>query len=119
MKKLIIILAAACLLSGCIETSDGERAGIITKLSKKGVFWKTWEGELHYAGQNGTIAADSWTFSMDSESKRGENVDALAALLLAAQKAGTRVKISYKEELFQAPWRGCTGYFVQSVEDVK
>jgi hypothetical protein len=30
-----------------IEYSEGSRSGVVQKLSRKGVIWKTWEGELN------------------------------------------------------------------------
>lgn len=105
-------------LTGCWQTSDGERAGIVTKFSKKGALWDTYEGELHYAGANGTIAADSWTFSIDASRTRVENVPFLVKQLERAQQSGERVKITYRQELISAPWRSETAYFIQSVEFV-
>lgn len=79
---------------------------------------QTWEGEMHYAGANGTIVADSWTFSIDGDHVRGENIPALVGKLTDAQRTGKRVKIVYKQEMVSAPWRSETSYFVQSVEFV-
>lgn len=121
MKSKIKLLIA-CLLPivfwGCWEISDGERAGIVTKFSHKGAIFQTYEGELHYAGENGTIVADSWRFSIDNSRVRNEDIPAMVAKLEEAQKSGKRVKIKYREEMVVGCWRADTCYLIQSVEFV-
>jgi hypothetical protein len=38
------------ILTGCIEYSDGERTGTVTKLSRKGLICKSWEGGIYMGG---------------------------------------------------------------------
>ena len=47
MKKLIIVLMLTASLMSCgANYSNGERTGIVTKLSEKGIIWNSWEGEM-------------------------------------------------------------------------
>lgn len=119
MKKLFVLLLPLISLTGCWEVSRGERAGVVTRFSYKGAFCKTWEGELHYAGANGTIAADSWTFSIDRYSRRGEDIQKLSDILNEAQRSGKRVRIEYAQEMITGPCRSGTNYLVQKVEIVE
>lgn len=45
--------------------SDGERTGVITKFSHKGMLIKTWEGELNMGGFDQGGVATIWAFSVD------------------------------------------------------
>lgn len=114
--SLLILLILPLVLSGCWETSAGERAGVVTRFSLSGAVFNTYEGELHYAGANGTIVADSWRFSIDAEHLRHENLSDLVKTLNDAQLSGKRVKITYRGEMFVAPWRGDTDHLIQTVE---
>ena len=48
MKKLFVLAAAALSLASCTENySNGERIGMITKFSEKGLVYSSWEGTLN------------------------------------------------------------------------
>lgn len=52
MKRILIVICAI-VLSGCVIRTDpghGRKVGRIVSLSKKGLIWKTWEGELIRGG---------------------------------------------------------------------
>lgn len=93
--------------------SAGVRAGVPVKFSKKGVVFKTYEGELNVGGL--TNSADgaiptTWTFSVRrSEDKVREDLE-------RAMTNHKRVKLAYKEKYVQLFWRGDTKYFVDAVE---
>lgn len=42
----MLIIGLCVLTTGCYETSSGERYGTLTRFSKSGVMFKTYEGEL-------------------------------------------------------------------------
>jgi hypothetical protein len=48
--------------------SDGERTGDIYKFSKKGLIWKSWEGEMYLGGMvdngNGGLQMEKFYFSI-------------------------------------------------------
>ena len=51
--------------------SDGERTGEIFKFSKKGLFWKSWEGSMYLGGvsrtSEGGLVLDKFYFSIPIE----------------------------------------------------
>lgn len=47
--------------------SDGERIGVLRKLSKKGLIHKTYEGELMLNAGYGAVKLDTFNFSVSDE----------------------------------------------------
>ncbi len=68
--------------------SEGERAGYVQKLSRKGWLCKTWEGELALVTMPGTVA-EKFLFSVRD--------DAVAQRI--TQSLGRRVSLSYEEHV--------------------
>lgn len=68
--------------------SEGERAGYVQKLSKKGWLCKTWEGELALVTMPGTVS-EKFVFSVRD--------DAVARRI--NQSLGKRVSLNYEEHL--------------------
>ena len=68
--------------------SEGERAGYVQKLSKKGWICKTWEGELALVTMPGTVA-EKFYFSVRD--------DAVAQKI--KQSLGKRVTLTYQEHI--------------------
>lgn len=93
------------------EYSEGGRAGTVTKFSHKGIFNKTWEGELAMnnfsRGQNGTLS-NSFPFSAKDP--------AVIKALEEARDHGAPVKLQYKQTLAFLPWKQDTAYIIVSVE---
>ena len=92
--------------------SDGTRAGNLIKISKKGVVFKTYEGQLNLGGfqQNSDgISGNIWEFSVRDREVYGQ--------LQSLQ--GKQVKLYYKERYKAMPWQGKTNYFVYRVERVE
>ena len=89
--------------------SQGQRAGYLQKLSKKGWLCKTWEGELAMTTVPG-VAPTVWEFTVRSE--------AVARQLNLA--LGRRVLMFYREHR-GIPSRcfGETNYFVDSIRIVR
>lgn len=97
--------------------SEGYRAGIVYKLSKKGVLFKTYEGEMntgnYYAAKdddNQNLTTKVWAFSVDDDQHE------VIKKLEQAVMTGERVKLFYKERYFKLPWRGDTRYFIIDVK---
>ncbi len=84
--------------------SQGYRAGELVKFSKKGVFYKTWEGQI---SQEATQPL--WNFSV--QDNEPEVIKQLKDL------QGKNVKLTYKERFKTFPWLGDTHYFVIAVEE--
>lgn len=92
--------------------STGYRDGFIQKISNKGYFLKTWEGELAMQGfsQGGLKASSSgnvWMFSI---------IDTKIVEELTAINASQFVRIHYNEVLFPYPWEAATNNIVTKFE---
>jgi len=89
--------------------SEGERAGYVQKLSKKGWLCKTWEGELALVTMPGAIP-EKFIFTVPE--------DAAAARINAL--AGERVVLQYQQHKFiPSSCFGDTEYFVVDVTKVR
>ncbi len=89
--------------------SDGERAGYVQKLSRKGWLCKTWEGEIAMVTMPGAIP-EKFEFSVRD--------DAVAQQI--NQLAGKRVVLHYRQYKFiPSTCFGETEYFVEGVREVR
>lgn len=85
--------------------SDGERAGIVQKFSRKGWICKTYEGELAQYVVAG-VAPQIWPFTV-----RDEQVAAELRTLV-----GSRVQLHYTEHVMvPTSCFGDTGYYVDAI----
>jgi len=84
--------------------SEGERTGELVKFSKKGVIFKTFEGEM----SQGVSESTRWFFSVKKDNteiiEQLNNVD------------GRSVKLTYLERYFTFPWVSDTKYFITKVD---
>jgi hypothetical protein len=108
---LLVVVLPVCLFAAWawitlhFSYSTGQRAGYVQKISKKGWFCKTWEGELAMSTVPGT-APQIFTFSVrdDAVAEKIENA------------AGQRVALSYEQH--KGVPGSCfaeTEYFITSV----
>jgi hypothetical protein len=85
--------------------SEGERAGYVQKLSRRGFLCKTWEGEMAMVTMPGTVA-EKFLFTIPS--------DAVAARVNAA--VGKRMALHYEQHKWiPTSCFGDTEYFVNAV----
>ncbi len=95
------------------------RAGQVTKISRKGVVWKTNEAQMNTGGalkgEGSNVIPEVWAFSLDSSRRNGEDTQKLISDLERAARTGERVEFRYKEYMIPAPWNGSTGYYAQEV----
>ncbi len=100
------ILAAYTWIALSWSYSEGERAGFMQKLSKKGWICKSWEGELSLVALPGA-APEKFLFSVRD--------DAVAARI--NQQVGQRVALTYEEHRgLPTTCFGDTEYFVTDVK---
>ncbi len=95
--------------------SEGTRAGIIMKVSKKGAIFKTWEGQMNletFGAINKSSNLVNETFSFSVEKGDPEIIKELNDAALS----GERVNLHYYERYIKVPWRGDTKYFATGVE---
>ena len=92
--------------------SEGARAGVVIKFSKKGGFgsWKTHEGALSMGAIQQGGVRENWTFSVE-EGPMVEKVQ-------KAMDHGHRVKLLYRQQYRIQSWKGKTEYFITGVERV-
>jgi hypothetical protein len=118
MKKIIIALLVVLLLGflgfygvSSMNYSDGNRAGYLIKISRKGVLFKTYEGQLNLGGtQSGDVTAivgnQMWEFSVANKEVYEE----------LTKYEGKKVSLHYKQKMRSFWWQGDTDYFVDKVE---
>jgi hypothetical protein len=109
LLALILIPAAVVALWAWISLgytyANGERAGYIQKISKKGWICKTWEGELAMANLPGTMP-QIFSFTVRN--------DSVAHII--EQNAGKQVSITYEQHRgIPSSCFGETEYFVTAV----
>jgi hypothetical protein len=104
----LVLIALYTLLMLWWSYSDGDRAGVLQKFSKRGWICKTWEGEIAMYVVGG-VAPQIWAFSVRD--------DEVAAQLQAA--VGQQVRLHYAEHRgLPTNCFGETDYFVNRVEVV-
>lgn len=120
MKKILswLILVVFLLLASLIywkyffTYSDGYRAGLLQKFSRKGNIFKTYEGEMILSSVRSNrdiaIASEKFLFSVKK--------DQVANKLNQLQ--GEYIVIHYHEKNGALPWVGETKYLVDSVKTV-
>ena len=113
----ILLIALAVLAFLIFGTySSGTRTGYVTKVSNKGVLFKTWEGELNFgffggAGSDGKEASTVWYFSVAN--------DDVAKEVAEASESAKKVTLHYREKYVQLSFRGDTKYMVYKVETIE
>lgn len=111
----IIVVMFGIVAGNLFVTAEGKRVGVLTKFSYKGIFIKSYEGELNMGGVRNHIdnegrssmVANSWQFSC-SDARIAKQLEDLL---------GKEVVIKYHQS-FPGLSRS-TAYDVVSVEEVK
>jgi hypothetical protein len=94
---------------------EGVRAGNVVRISKKGIVFKTYEGQLNlqsFGALKGTSSPFLETFDFSVEKNKPEIIRELEAVALS----GERVNLHYIKRYTKFPWRGETKYFITMVE---
>lgn len=112
----ILAVAALFVLAGCAYTySDGERGGQVVKFSRKGLFTKSWEGQINLGGMSedskGNAIPNIFEFSVDEQQP---NFPAIRATLDSALTSGARVRVWYRQAFQANPLRYDTDYLLDS-----
>lgn len=110
MRKFVWFFGIMLIVVQACTYSEGERTGIITKFSKKGVIFKTWEGKMTLGGEgaSGTLE-NTWDFTVPKE-----NEEILEQVKKIARSAKP-VTLGYEQVMPQIPWVGETGYLITKV----
>lgn len=113
-KIISVVVSAFLLIIGFVHLissitySNGERTGVISKVSNKGLFFKTWEGELSMGNFDQGGIPTLWQFSVADKDVVKE--------ITETQRSGSRVTLVYEEKIIVYPWQGSTHYFVTEVQ---
>jgi hypothetical protein len=112
---IILIITAGVLAFTYFGIYDqGVRAGNVVRISKKGVIFKSYEGQLNLqsfgALKGSTPFAETFDFSVE------KNNPQVVRELEAVALSGERVNLHYVKRYVIFPWRGDTKYFITSVE---
>lgn len=115
MKKILfLIITCIVLVFGVYfaavyytSYSEGTRSGELIKFSKKGIVFKTYEGEI----SQGISGAQIFSFSVEDNQK--EVINKLD------EYQGKYVKLTYKERFGTFAWLGDTKYYITDVETEK
>jgi hypothetical protein len=112
MKWLAVLVILLCIMIApfYLTKSEGERAGVITRLSHKGYVFKTWEGEM-VQGSFQVMTSTVWNFSVADR-------DAVEKVR-KAMESGKRVNASYKQVMLRNPFSGDTDYFITDVKVIE
>jgi hypothetical protein len=90
----VVITILTSIVGGAFpHYSDGERTGVVYKISKKGFIWKSYEGEMNLGGMatdsNGQVVPNRFEFSVvDTE---------VAKRIEEASRTGKRVTLVYNQ----------------------
>jgi len=93
---------------------EGVRAGTVLRISKKGMIFKTYEGQLNVqtfgSFKNANPIMEAFDFSVLASDE--DVINDLEAVALS----GERVNLHYVSRYAIFPWRGDTKYFITKVE---
>jgi hypothetical protein len=121
-KKVVKIVVIGAVILGLAVFSfyywgvydEGVRAGMVLRISKKGMLFKTYEGQLNLqtfgALKGASPVMESFDFSVESGNEK------VVEDLQSAALSGERVNLHYIKRYTTFPWRGDTKYFITSVE---
>jgi len=110
----VVVIVVGVLFSGYVwlalswAYADGERAGWVQKLSRKGYLCKTWEGEMAMVSLPGSVP-EKFVFTVRDEQVAKQINDVM----------GRRVSLFYEEHIgIPTSCFGETGHFVKGVKSI-
>jgi hypothetical protein len=122
--KILKIIVITLVIGGILVLSflyygvydEGLRAGNVLRISKKGMIFKTYEGQLNLqtfgALKGANPIMESFDFSVEPSNE--QVIKDLEAVALT----GERVNLHYVKRYATFPWRGDTKYFITRVERI-
>ena len=111
--SLLFVIGAGVYLWVCNWTySEGTRAGVLIKISRKGVVFKTYEGQLNLGGvqsdNTSGLVGNIWNFSVYKNAVYDQ----------LQQNEGQQVVLHYRQKYKAMPWQGKTDYFIYKITPV-
>lgn len=116
VSAIILAIAFLCLSYWGVY-DEGVRAGTVLRISKKGMIFKTYEGQLNVqtfgAIKGASPIMEAFDFSVSPTDH--QVIEDLQHVALS----GERVNLHYVARYAAFPWRGDTKYFITKVERVE
>ena len=106
--QIVLLVAMTAVLTSCnIKYSEGSRVGVVQKLSKKGFFCQTYEGEM-LVNTTSTAFPEKFKFSV---------ADTVTLVKVEAALASTKpVQMEYQQLLLRPPCSPDSPYQITDVE---
>jgi len=118
MKKIFAIIVIVLLAISAFmyygTYSEGTQAGVVMKITKKGVLFKTWEGRLDMGTVGKSRKEDLGSKIFEFSIKKNDLT--LIKQLQAAQLSGERVNLIFEQKYMKFFWDGDTKYFAIGLE---
>jgi hypothetical protein len=122
--KILKIVVITLVIGGILVLSflyyavydEGLRAGNVLRISKKGMIFKTYEGQLNLQTFGALKGANPIMESFDFSVEPGN--EQVIKDLEAVALTGERVNLHYVKRYVTFPWRGDTKYFITRVERI-
>lgn len=112
---LICLCFGGCFVGSYVPMGEGQRDGVVVRVSHRGILFKTYEGKLVLGGVSvdhgdggGAMGGQPFEFTV----RDPEVVKKLQNL-----PAGKRVRVTYEETATRWGPKGDTSYFVTAVEE--
>jgi len=108
---ILVIVGIGYYIFAGMTYSEGTRSGVLTKISRKGVIFKTYEGDLALSGVGGYMFnpkedGNVWSFSVKDDNVYDK----------VRQYEGRAVSLEYKETYRTFIWWGETRYFITDIK---
>ena len=110
------IFAVTLALSACAPNySDGTRVGVITKISHKGLIFKSWEGSLNQGGTKNSSDGNGNTTVVANVTDFNVQDSTLLKKIQEAAASGKRVELTYSQ-WFVSPINIDSFYVIKDVK---
>lgn len=113
ISAVVLAIAFLCLSYWGVY-DEGLRAGTVLRISKKGMIFKTYEGQLNVqtfgAIKGANPIMEAFDFSVSASDTQ------VIKDLQEVSLSGERVNLHYVARYVTFPWRGDTKYFITKVE---
>jgi hypothetical protein len=91
--------------------SEGNREGYVTKISERGIIWKTWEAQIQVGTGEMAALQSPYEFSIPKDKKE--------LYLTIRDSLGKKVNIEYTQWLLMPYWVGSSGVELTSIKQIK
>lgn len=123
LVELMLVVAIIGLLIGIVvpnlrlitimpSYSSGERTGVVVKLSKNGMFYKTWEGSMNV----GSMSTDGQGIAVPTVFDFSVSDESVVQKIQESSQAGKKITLFYNQALIRSFKEGETNYLIVGVK---